>query len=135
MADLATANTAANMSSADIRTSQEYLEVIIAGNNNDIFPYGFTSVPALHKIPYMHLNTTIYCVDLDHDFFLGCAVTWMTTIVNVIVFQLQWISPMSLKLLLKRCHSHRDDCNRLFFLCGRRKYNYYIRRDFYFCCV
>ena len=135
MADLATANTAANMSSADIRTSQEYLEVIIAGNNNDILPYGFTSVPALHKITYIDLNRTIYCVDLDHDFFLGCAVTWITTIVNVIVFQLQWISPMSLKLVLKRCHSHRDDCNRLFFLCGRRKYNYYIRRDFYFCCV
>ena len=116
MADLATANTAASLSTAAIRTPQEYMEVIRAEANDDILPHGFTSVPVLHNIPYIHPNTNIYCLDLDHDFFLGCAVTWMTIIVNRIVFDLQWISPMSLRNRWKRFKFRREDCrNRAYF--------------------
>ena len=116
MADLATANTAASLSTAAIRTPQEYMEVIRAEANDDILPHGFTSVPVLHNIPYIHPNTNIYCLDLDHDFFLGCAVTWITIIVNRIVFDLQWISPMSLRNRWKRFKFRREDCrNRAYF--------------------
>ena len=116
MADLANANSADDLSSGANRTSQEYMEVIVAESNNDILPHGFTNVPALHRIPYFAMNTTTFSLDLDHDFFLGCAVTWMTIIVNHLVFQLQWVSPSTLKTLWKRFKFRRQDAkNRAYF--------------------
>ena len=45
------------------------------------------------------MNTTTFTLDLHHDYFLGCAVTWMTFIINHIVFQVNWISPSSMRSL------------------------------------
>ena len=102
MADLATPNSVQDMAPAAPRTSAEYIDVIAAEANDEILPHGFTHVPALHRIPYFPMNTTTFSLDLHHDFFLGCAVTWMTIITNRIVFDLQWISASSMKTLWKR---------------------------------
>ena len=116
MADLNNANSADDLYSDAHRTSEEYMEVIAASSNNDILPHGFTNVPVLHKIPYFYMNTTTFAPDLDHDYFLGCCVTWMTIIVHRIVFDLQWVSPSTLVTLWKRFKFRREDAkNRAYF--------------------
>ena len=101
MADLETPNSVNDLAPAAPRTSEEYVDVIVAEQNDHILPHGFTHVPALHRIPHFPMNTTTFVLDLHHDFFLGCAVTWMTMIINRIVFGLRWISASSLRSLWK----------------------------------
>ena len=49
-------------------------------------------------------------------FFLGCAVTWMTIIIQRIVFELQWISALALKSRWKRFKFRGHDVkNRAYF--------------------
>ena len=116
MADLATPKSVQDMAPAEPRTSEEYIDVIAAEANDLMLPYGFTHVPALHRIPWFPMNTTTFSLDLHHDFFLGCAVTWMTIITNRIVFDLQWISASSMKSLWKRFKFRgHDSKNRPYF--------------------
>ena len=116
MTDLATPNLVADMAPAAPRTSEEYIDVIAAEENDEILPHGFTHVPALHHIPHFPMNTTTFSLDLHHDYFLGCAVTWMTIITNRIVFDLKWISASSMKSLWRRFKFHgHDSKNRPYF--------------------
>ena len=101
MADLATPNSVQDLAPAAQRTSEEYIDVITAEQNDDILPQGFTHVPALHRIPHFPMNTTTFSLDLHHDYFLGCAVTWMMFIINHIVFNVKWISPSLMRSLWK----------------------------------
>ena len=109
MSGLQNVNRAADLCTGEERTSLEYEETIEKALNNEQLSYGFTNMPSFHTIPYLPKNTSSFTLDVDHDFYIGCALHWMGFIINKIVFELNWLSPSTMIAAWKRIKFVKED--------------------------
>ena len=109
MSGLQNVNRAADLCTGEERTTLEYEETIEKALNNEQLSYGFTNMPSFHTIPYLPKNTSSFTLDVDHDFYIGCALHWMVFIINQIVFQLKWLSPSLMIAAWKRMKFVKED--------------------------
>ena len=115
MAELRSVNSAEDFQTGADRTALEYEETISAALNGETLRHGFTSMPSFHTIPFLPRNSTTYTLDVDHDFYIGCALHWMVAIINNLIYELNWLSPTTMVACWKRMKfSEQDARNRPF---------------------
>ena len=109
MSELPAVASAADFMTGVDRTALEFQETITAAENEEPLQHGFVSMPAFHTIPFFPMHSSTFTLDVDHDFYIGCALHWMVAIINKIVFKLNWLTPSLMIAVWKRMKFVRAD--------------------------